>query len=74
MTMNDPIQVTSASMPPYDEYCNEIRELWVSHWLTHTGVKHQQLEEQLERYLDIPNVFKWTHGAGTGTPSAEPDR
>lgn len=60
--MNDPIQVTSASMPPYDEYCNEIRELWVSHWLTHTGVKHQQLEEQLERYLDIPNVELFSNG------------
>ena len=46
--MDKPIQVTSASMPPYEEYCNEVKELWESHWLTHTGVKHQQLEKELE--------------------------
>lgn len=60
--MNKPIQVTSASMPPYEEYCNEIKELWASHWLTHTGVKHQQLEKQLEEYLDVPCVELFSNG------------
>lgn len=60
--MNKPIQVTSASMPPFDEYCNEIKELWESHWLTHTGVKHQQLEKELESYLDISSVELFANG------------
>lgn len=60
--MSKPIQVTSASMPPFDEYCNEIKELWESHWLTHTGVKHQKLEKDLENYLDISNVELFANG------------
>ena len=28
------INVTRSSMPPFEEYCEEIRELWDSHWLT----------------------------------------
>ena len=47
------INVTRSSMPPFEEYCDEIRELWDSHWLTDMGVKHKQLQAQLEEYLDI---------------------
>ena len=28
------ILVTRSSMPDYEEYCEEIKELWDSHWLT----------------------------------------
>lgn len=54
--MTDDIQVTRASMPPYEEYCEEIKELWESHYITHTGIKHQRLEKELEDYLEIPCV------------------
>ncbi len=60
--MNKKIQVTSASMPPYEEYCAEIKELWESHWLTHTGVKHQQLERELKEYLNSPCVQLFSNG------------
>lgn len=60
--MEKKIQVTRASMPPFDEYCEEIKELWVSHWLTHTGVKHQELESRLKEYLDIPCVQLFSNG------------
>lgn len=60
--MNKSIQVTSASMPPFEEYCNEIKELWESHWLTHTGVKHQQLEKELKEYLSSPSVQLFGNG------------
>ncbi len=60
--MGKKIQVTSASMPPFDEYCEEIKELWVSHWLTHTGIKHQELESRLKKYLDIPCVELFSNG------------
>lgn len=60
--MEKKIQVTRASMPPFDEYCEEIKELWVSHWLTHTGVKHQELERRLKEYLDIPCVQLFSNG------------
>ena len=45
------INVTRSSMPPFEEYCEEIRGLWDSHWLTNMGAKHQQLENELKHYL-----------------------
>jgi len=40
--MQDTILVTRSSMPQMDEYVDEIRELWDTHWLTNMGVKHKQ--------------------------------
>lgn len=56
------INVTRSSMPTYEEYCAEIKELWDSHWLTNMGVKHKQLQAELERYLDIAHVTLYTNG------------
>ena len=57
-----PINVTRSSMPAFEEYCEEIKELWDSHWLTNMGVKHQQLEAQLKDYLAVPHVSLYTNG------------
>lgn len=56
------INVTRSSMPSFEEYCEEIRELWDSHWLTNMGVKHKQLQAELEKYLDTPHVVLYTNG------------
>ena len=56
------INVTRSSMPSYEEYCEEIKELWDSHWLTNMGVKHKQLQAELESYLGCPNVVLYTNG------------
>lgn len=60
--MNNPIQVTRSSMPNFEEYIEEIKDLWDSHWLTNMGVKHKQLEKELSQYLNIPNVTLFTNG------------
>jgi len=60
--MNKPILVTRSSMPDFQEYCEEIKELWESHWLTNMGTKHKQLQAQLESYLDVPHVILYTNG------------
>lgn len=59
---NQSIQVTRSSMPNFEEYIEEIKELWDSHWLTNMGVKHQKLEAELIRYLQVPNVTLFTNG------------
>lgn len=41
--MDNKILVTRSSMPTLDEYVEEIRSIWDSHWLTNMGVKHRQL-------------------------------
>lgn len=56
------ILVTRSSMPTFEEYCEEIRELWDSHWLTNMGVKHQQLQAELENYLGVRHVTLYTNG------------
>ena len=28
------IMVTKSFLPPYEEYCKEISEIWDNHWLT----------------------------------------
>ena len=57
-----PINVTRSSMPSFEEYCEEIKELWDSHWLTNMGVKHTQLQAELEAYLGVPHVTLYTNG------------
>ena len=49
-------------MPTYEEYCEEIKELWDSHWLTNMGTKHKQLQNELEKYLDGPHAILYTNG------------
>ncbi len=56
------INVTRSSMPDYEEYCEEIKELWDSRWLTNMGAKHVQLQKDLEKYLDTPHVTLYTNG------------
>ena len=56
------ILVTRSSMPSYDEFCEEIKELWDSHWLTNMGIKHKTLQAQLEKYLDTPHAILYTNG------------
>lgn len=60
--MNKRINVTRSSMPGFDEYCEEIKGLWDSCWLTNMGCKHQQLEADLKAYLNTPNVTLYTNG------------
>lgn len=58
----DKINVTRSSMPDFEEYCNEIKDLWDSRWLTNNGAKHRQLEADLNKYLGCPNTVLYTNG------------
>ncbi|WP_172135667.1 DegT/DnrJ/EryC1/StrS aminotransferase family protein [Adlercreutzia sp. ZJ473] len=56
------ILVTRSSMPPFEEYCDEIRELWDTHWLTNRGVKHRQLEDAIQEYLGVEHMTLFVNG------------
>ncbi|MBR3307236.1 MAG: DegT/DnrJ/EryC1/StrS family aminotransferase [Lachnospiraceae bacterium] len=56
------IWVTRSSMPGLDEYVNEIRDMWDSHWLTNMGPKHKQFQTELCRYMGVENVDLFTNG------------
>ena len=59
---NDKIMVTRSSMPTLDEYMNEIKDIWDSHWLTNMGEKHKKFEKELLDYLETDNVTLFTNG------------
>lgn len=56
------INVTRASLPPFEEYVNEVRDIWDTHWLTNMGDKHNRLEEELSKYLKVSNISLFSNG------------
>ncbi len=56
------INVTRSSMPAFEEYCAEIRDLWDSRWLTNMGSKHEALRNRLVEYLSAEHLDLLTNG------------
>ena len=44
------LRVTRTTLPSFEEYCEEIRPLWESHWVTNMGEKHEALERALREH------------------------
>lgn len=58
----DKVNVTLPSMPEFDEYIEEIKELWDSRWITNNGIKHARLEEELKNYLMVNGLALFSNG------------
>lgn len=56
------ILVTRSSMPSFEEYCDEIKILWDSHWMTNMGIKHQQFQRELLTYMGVNHIDLLTNG------------
>lgn len=56
------INVTHSSMPSFDEYCEEIKSIWDSVWLTNMGPIHNKLKTQLKDYLKVDNIELFVNG------------
>jgi len=56
------IFVTKATIPPLNEYVDEISDIWETHWLTNMGSKYKKLQEELKLYLDTDNIELFTNG------------
>ena len=56
------INVTKSSMPEFEEYVDEIREIWESHKLTNMGPRHEKLRGELKNYLNVENIDLLTNG------------
>lgn len=56
------ILVTRSSMPEIEEYVEEIKSIWESHWLTNMGPKHQEFQKQLCEYLKVEKLDLLTNG------------
>lgn len=58
----DRILVTRATLPPIEEYIEEIKPIWESHWLTNMGDKHISFQRQLEEFLKVPYAELMVNG------------
>jgi len=56
------IMITQSSLPPFDEYVDEIRSIWTTYHLTNMGEKHKQLEQRLKEYLEVDAVSLMCNG------------
>lgn len=56
------ILVTRSSMADFEEYIEEIKDIWDSHWLTNMGPKHKKFQAQLKDYLGVENIDLFTNG------------
>lgn len=60
--MADKIFVTRSFLPSLEEYTDEIRPIFESHWLTNMGSKHLALERALEDYLGVSKICLFQNG------------
>lgn len=56
------INVTRSSMPEFEEYCEEIRDIWDSRWLTNMGPKHKRFQADLVDYLGVDKIDLFCNG------------
>ena len=56
------ILVTRSSMPDFDEYLEEIKDMWENHWLTNMGPKHKEFQSMLKEYMGVENIDLFTNG------------
>jgi dTDP-4-amino-4,6-dideoxygalactose transaminase len=56
------ILVTQATLPPFDEYVDEIRSIWETRWLTNMGQKHEALRSELKDYLGVEQIDLLVNG------------
>jgi len=57
-----PIYVVKPSLPPFEEYTKEISDIWETGIMTHQGPKHNKLQHELEKYLDVDNITLFANG------------
>ncbi len=56
------INVTKSSLPPLEEYIDEIKDIWSSYWLTNMGEKHNQLQKEMKEYLKVSEISLFSNG------------
>lgn len=60
--MSNKIPYTKPSMPPMEEYIEEIRDMWETRWITNMGDKYVRFQDMLKSYLGVENIELLTNG------------
>lgn len=56
------INVTRSSMPSYEEYCEAIKPIFESKWLTNMGPLHNEFGNKVGEYLGVDNLSLFNNG------------
>lgn len=56
------IKPTQPSMPSYDEYAEEIKDIWITKALTNNGPKVQKLKKSIQDYMSCRNAELFVNG------------
>lgn len=62
MNKNEKIFVTQPFLPPLTEFLPYLEQIWESHLLTNNGPFHQQLEQELCKYLGVKYISLFSNG------------
>ncbi len=61
-TAAEPLQVTKVFLPPFEEYCELLRQIWATHIVTNDGPLYQRFEDDLRRYTELANLVCLANG------------
>ena len=62
MSENKKITVTSPLLPDLEDFIPMLRDIWERKWLTNNGHYHQELENELAKYLGVNYISLFTNG------------
>jgi len=51
-----PLYVTKTFLPPFEEYCELLRQIWDTHLVTNDGPFYQEFEKKLREYLKLEHL------------------
>ncbi len=57
-----PIYVTRPFLPPFEEFCQGLEEIWNSRWLTNNGPMLQRFTRELGNFLETDNLCLFNNG------------
>lgn len=60
---SEPIYVTRPFLPPLQDFCRGLQEIWNNHWLTNNGPVVRRLAQELKEFLNIGNLSLFNNGS-----------
>ena len=57
-----PIYVTRPFLPPFDEFCKGLEEIWANRWLTNDGPILKRFTQELCNILETENICLFNNG------------
>jgi len=52
----EPLHVTKVFLPPFEEYCDLLRQIWDTHIVTNDGPLYQQFEDEVRQYTGVGHL------------------